>query len=104
MAEADRKLPVQMAKFREVALGDEYRSKLKKDGINRSQLTKDDEYAKAYGMKVQSAYANGGFKEKSTINKAANNFKNSQGEKQAPQNGTEREYIRSVMRMALDKG
>lgn len=103
MADAERKLPVQMAKFREVALGDEYRSKLKKDGINRSQLTKDDEYAKAYGIKVQSAYANGGFKEKSTINKAANNFKNSQGEKQAPQNGKEREYIRSVMRMALDK-
>ena len=103
MADAERKLPVQMAKFREVALGDEYRSKLKKDGINRSQLTKDDEYAKAYGMKVQSAYANGGFKDKSAINKAANNFKNSQGEKQAPQNGKEREYIRSVMRMALDK-
>ena len=103
MADAERKLPVQMAKFREVALGDEYRSKLKKDGINRSQLTKDDEYAKAYGIKVQSAYANGGFKDKSAINKAANNFKNSQGEKQAPQNGKEREYIRSVMRMALDK-
>ena len=103
MADAERKLPVQMAKFREVALGEDYKSKLKADGINRAQLAKDDQYALAYGMKVQSAYANGGFKEKNTLNKAANTFKNSQGEKQAPQNGNEREYIRSVMRMALDK-
>jgi len=103
MADAERKLPVQLAKFREVALGDSYRAKLKKDGINRSNLAKDDQYATSYATKVQAAYANGGFKEKSTINKASNTFKNSQGEKQAPQNGKEREYIRSVMRKALDK-
>ena len=103
MADAERKLPVQLAKFREVALGDDYRAKLKKDGINRSKLAKDDQYATDYATKVQAAYANGGFKEKNTINKASNTFKNSQGEKQAPQNGKEREYIRSVMRKALDK-
>ena len=103
MADAERKLPVQLAKFREVALGDAYRAKLKKDGINRSKLAKDDQYATDYATKVQAGYANGGFKEKNTINKASNTFKNSQGEKQAPQNGKEREYIRSVMRKALDK-
>lgn len=103
MADAERKLPVQLAKFREVALGSEYRSKLKADGIDRGQLASDDEYAKSYATKVQSAYANGGFKDKNTINKASNTFKNSQGEKQAPQNGKEREYIRSVMMLALDK-
>jgi hypothetical protein len=103
MADAERKLPVQLAKFREVALGSEYRSKLKADGIDRGQLASDDEYAKSYATKVQAAYANGGFKDKNTINKASNTFKNSQGEKQAPQNGKEREYIRSVMMLALDK-
>ena len=103
MADADRVLPAQMAKFKEVALGPDYKSKLKSDGINRAQLAKDDDYAIAYATKVQSAYANGGFKAKNTINKAANTFKKSQGEKQAPQNGKEREYIRSVMRMALSK-
>lgn len=103
MADAERKLPVQLAKFREVALSDEYRGKLKSDGISRRQLSRDDEYAKSYATKIQSAYANGGFKDKNAINKASNTFKNSQGEKQAPQNGKEREYIRSVMMMALDK-
>lgn len=103
MADAERKLPVQLAKFREVALSEDYRSKLKADGINRNQLSRDDEYAKSYAIQVQSAYANGGFKDKNSINKASNTFKNSQSEKQAPQNGKEREYIRSVMMLALDK-
>ena len=103
MADAERKLPVQLAKFRETALSDEYRSKLKQDGIKRNQLAKDDAYATEYAMQVQAAYANGGFKVKNAINKASNTFKNSQQEKQAPQNGKEREYIRSVMRIALDK-
>ena len=103
MSEAKRKLPAQIAKFREVALSDDYRKKLKDDGIQRVRLRKDDDYLLEYAYKVQSAYANGGFKLKNSLNKASNTLKNSQGEKQAPQNGSEREYIRSVMQMALDK-
>lgn len=103
MSEATRKLPAQIAKFREVALSDDYRKKLKQDGISRVQLRKDDDYLVEYATKVQSAYAQGGFKIKNTLNKASNTLKNSQGEKQAPQNGTEREYIRQVMQLALDK-
>jgi len=103
MAEADRKLPAQVDKFREVALGDDFRKKLKEDGISRVQLKKDDQYLVAYATKVQASYANGGFKLKSAINKASNNLKNSQGEKQAPQNGKEREFIREVMIRALTK-
>ena len=103
MSEAKRKLPAQIDKFRKVALSDSYRSKLKKDGINRNKLKKDDEYLLAYANQIQSAYAKGGFKEKNTLNKASNTLKNSQAEKQAPQNGTEREFIRSVMRRSLDK-
>lgn len=103
MSEAKRKLPAQIAKFREVALSDDYRKKLKDDGIQRVRLRKDDDYLLEYAYKVQSAYANGGFKLKNSLNKASNTLKNSQGEKQAPQNGTEREYIRRVMQMALDK-
>jgi hypothetical protein len=103
MAEADRKLPAQVDKFREVALGDDYRKKLKEDGISRLQLKKDDQYLVEYATTVQSSYANGGFKLKNSINKASNNLKNSQGEKQAPQNGKEREFIREVMTRALPK-
>ena len=103
MKEAERKLPAQIAKFREVALSDDYRKKLKQDGISRVQLRKDDDYLLEYATKIQSAYAQGGFKVKNTLNKASNTLKNSQGEKQAPQNGTEREYIRKVMQLALDK-
>jgi len=103
MSEAKRKLPAQIDKFRKVALSDSYRSKLKKDGINRNKLKKDDEYLLAYANQIQSAYAKGGFKEKNTLNKASNTLKNSQAEKQAPQNGTEREFIRRVMQKSLDK-
>lgn len=103
MSEATRKLPAQIAKFREVALSDSYKKKLKDDGISRVQLRNDDDYLVDYATRVQLAYSNGGFKIKSTINKASNTLKNSQGEKQAPQNGNEREYIRSVMQKALDK-
>lgn len=103
MSEAKRKLPAQIAKFREVALSDDYRKKLKDDGIQRVRLRKDDDYLLEYAYKVQSAYANGRFKLKNSLNKASNTLKNSQGEKQEPQNGTEREYIRRVMQMALDK-
>ena len=103
MKEAERKLPAQIAKFREVALRDDYRKKLKEDGVRRVQLRKDDDYLIEYATKIQSAYAQGGFKVKNTLNKASNTLKNSQGEKQAPQNGTEREYIRKVMQLALDK-
>ena len=103
MSEATRKLPAQIDKFRGVALSDEYKKKLKDDGISRVQLRKDDDYLLSYATRVQSAYAKNGFKEKNEINKASNTLKNSQGEKQAPQNGTEREYIRQVMQLALDK-
>ncbi len=103
MKEADRKYPIQLDKFREIALSDEYRNKLRRDGISRVQLKKDDEYAEGYARQIQRAYANENFRNKTEINKASNTFVNSQGEKQAPQNGTEREYIRRVMQMALDK-
>ena len=103
MSEATRKLPAQIDKFREVALSDDYRKKLKRDGISRMQLRKDDDYLIEYATKVQSAYAQGGFKIKNTLNKASNTLINSQSEKQAPQNGTERQYIRKVMQLALDK-
>lgn len=103
MSEAKRKLPDQIDKFRKVALTDSYKSKLKKDGINRARLNTDDEYLLDYATKVQSEYAQGNFKDKNTLNKASNTLKNSQSEKQAPQNGTEREFIRRVMLRSLDK-
>ena len=103
MKEADRKYPIQLKKFRDIALSDEYRNKLRRDGIKRVQLKNDDEYAEAYVKRVQREYAKGGFKNKTEINLASNTFVNSQGETQAPQRGSEREYIRSVMQMALDK-
>ena len=103
MKEADRKYPIQLKKFRDIALSDEYRNKLRRDGIKRVQLKNDDEYAEAYVKRVQREYAKGGFKNKTEINLASNTFVSSQGETQAPQRGSEREYIRSVMQMALDK-
>tara|TARA_A100001037_G_scaffold291066_1_gene304683 strand:+ start:1965 stop:9182 length:7218 start_codon:yes stop_codon:yes gene_type:complete len=103
LGEARRKLPIQLEKFRDVALSDDYRNKLRRDGIKRVQLRKDDEYALQYAIQIQRAYAAGGFKQKNALNKASNTLKNSQDEKQAPQNGTEREYIRDVMGRALAK-
>ena len=103
MKEADRTKPYQLNKFRETALRDEYRKKLKKDGIGRVQLRKDDEYLEDYARKVQREYAKGGFKLKNTLNLASNTFVKSQDEKQAPQNGSEREYIRRLMERALEK-
>ncbi len=103
MKESDRKYPIQLAKFREIALSDEYRNKLRRDGISRVKLKNDDSYAEAYIRQVQRIYANGNFKNKTEINLASNTFVKSQEEKQAPQNGTEREYIRRVMTRALDK-
>ena len=103
MKEADRKKPIQLAKFREIALGDDYRNKLRRDGISRVKLKNDDSYAEEYARQIQRIYANDNFRNKTPINKASNTFVNSQGEKQAPQNGAEREYIRRVMTMALDK-
>jgi len=103
MGEAKRKFPAQVAKFRGVALSDAYRNKLRRDGISRVQLRKDDDYLVNYATAVQSAYAAGGFKKKDALNRASNTLKNSQAEKQAPKNGGEREYIRSVMRLALNK-
>ena len=84
MSEAKRKLPAQIAKFREVALSDDYRKKLKDDGIQRVRLRKDDDYLLEYAYKVQSAYANGGFKLKNSLNKASNTLKKFSGRKTSP--------------------
>ena len=103
MAEAERKLPAQIAKFRETALRDENKKTLKQDGIKRTQLKNDDDYVVAYARKIQGQYARGGFKEKNDLNKASNTLVNSQKEQQDPRNGKERVYIRGVMTRALEK-
>jgi len=103
LKDAKTKLPVQIEKFRKTALKDEWRNKLRKDGISRTRLRKDDEYAEAYARQVQKVYADGKFKLKNTLNKASNTLVNSQKIQDAPRNGGDRNYMRGTFTDALDK-
>ena len=101
MRESDLKLGDEVVKFRKVALAN--RNKIKELGYTPDQIKTDDEALKEFALKVYGQFSSGGFVDKSTINNASRSLKNAIEPREAPQNSSERKWIREVFSEALRK-
>jgi hypothetical protein len=102
MSDSDRKFPESLQKFREAVLENE-KARLRKEGINVSDFKKDDEVATDLAVKMNGEFARGNYKNKTPANNAARNLKNATKAQETPRGSREREYMRKVTRMAVDK-
>lgn len=101
MRESNRKLPEKINNFRKIVLAN--KAKVKADGFDITDLRTHDETLLRYGTKVYGQFAKGDFKEKTKINEMARQLKDAQQPREAPQNGGERQWIRTVMGDSLVK-
>ena len=101
MKESRRKIPDALKRFRDAA--ELSRDVLRADKVSIVQLRKDDELAKNYASKVYGRFSSGSFKDKSALNNASRSVKQAMAPMEAPNNGGHRQWIREVMRSALDK-
>ena len=101
MRESEQKLDGEIAKFRKVALAN--RSKIKELGYTPDQIKNDDKILIEFSLKVYGIFSRDGFKDKSAINNASRSLKNAIEPREAPQNSSERKWIRSVFAEALRK-
>ena len=101
MKESRRKIPDALKRFRDAA--ELSRDVLRADKVSIVQLRKDDELAKNYANKVYGRFSSGSFKDKSALNNASRSVKQAMAPMEAPNNGGHRQWIREVMRSALDK-
>lgn len=102
MSDSDRKFPESLRKFRDAVLANE-RPRLRKEGITVAEFKNNDEVAIDLAMAMNGEFSRGGYKNKTPANNAARNLKNSTKAQETPRGSVEREWMRKVTRMAVDK-